>query len=144
MMGLVSIHTCLSNSVCAISFQKNTDLLILETKGSLDLKTWTLVEKFQIFRDVLCVLTWSSTGKLLASGFDNQAVIIEKNKDGKWVSHLIIMTNQYRSLLSGCWSPDGSKFALAGGNLSIYIGFLNTGSGLYDTEEFQKGNYLAF
>lgn len=59
---------------------------------------------------------------------------------GKWISNLIVMTNQYRSLMCADWAPDGSFFALAGGNLSIYIGFFDKANNHYDTEEYRKSS----
>lgn len=113
---------------------------MFSTLNDIDLKKWKLIEKFKIFTDSVHLLKWSSDDKLMAVSRDNNAVVIEKSSKGIWGSSMIMMEAQYRSIMDCCWSQDGNKYALAGGNGCVYIGTKVTqgASVIYNTDIFKK------
>lgn len=123
-------------SVCT---HKSSNILIVKAAGETDLSKWKLLHTITDFTMPVNFVQWSSDNKILATSFDNNCMVIEKDgNSGKWTPHLVVLDSQYRSLMAGCWAPDGKKFAVAGGNKAIYIGYWDDNLRSYNSKRLKR------
>lgn len=130
--------------MAAYGTHKTNTIYILKVGGETDINKWKVLYTIDSFTKPANCFVWSSDNKILALSHDNSCIVLEKDsKSGKWVSHLVVMESQYRSLKCGAWSPDGTKFACAGGNKSVYIGYWDDVMRLWNTEKLKKCKFRS-
>ena len=127
--------------MAALSFNKCTKVYICKAAAETNLSKWKILHEIEAFTMVVNYLEWSSDNKILAISYDNNCMVLEKEKDkDKWITHLVILESQYRTLHCGAWSHDGKKFAVGGGNKAIYIGYWDDQLRAYNSDRLKNCN----
>lgn len=131
-------------TAAAYSPNKINCIYILKVDNQIDVSKWKIVYTLTPFTKPANVIVWSSDKKILATSHDNNCMVLEfDDKAKKWISHLVNLETQYRSLRCGAWSSDGKKFAVAGGNKSVYIGYWDDKMRCYNSDRLKKCKVLV-